>query len=123
MGSSNEMNRLVACVAFSGDLNPNASAAAVALARQGYEVALMPERYRPLLCHPLDDFLEAFKRVRGNEEVIAKATSGMMDEVNAIVDAFGGDCFESGAVEDDYIADFCGLIRDDRATAADKQQA
>ena len=123
MGSSNEMNRLVACVAFSGDLNPNASAAAVALARQGYEVALMPERYRPLLCHPLDDFLEAFKRVRGNEEAIAKATSGMMDEVNAIVDAFGGDCFESGAIEDDYIADFCGLIRDDRVTAADKQQA
>ena len=50
MGSSNEMNRLVACVAFSGDLKPNASAAAVALARQGYEVALMPERYRPPVC-------------------------------------------------------------------------
>ena len=33
MGISNEMNRLVACVAFSGDLNPNASAAAVALVR------------------------------------------------------------------------------------------
>ena len=118
MGSSNEINRLVACVAFSGDLKPDASAAAVALARQGYEVALMPERYRPLLCHPLDDFLEAFKRVRGNED---EAASGMMDAVNAIVDAFGGDCFESGAVEDDYITDFCGLTRDDRA--ADKQQA
>ena len=25
MGSSNEMNRLVACVAFSGDLKPNAA--------------------------------------------------------------------------------------------------
>ena len=47
----------------------------------------------------------------------------MMDEVNAIVDAFGGDCFESGAIEDDYIADFCGLIREDRAIAVDKQQA
>ena len=123
MGSSNEMNRLVACVAFSGDLNPNVSAAAVALARQGYEVALMPERYRPLLCHPLDDFLEAFKRVRGNEEAITRATSGMMDEVNSIVDAFGGDCFESGAVENDYIADFCGLARGDRVTATNKQQA
>jgi hypothetical protein len=115
------MKRLVACVAFGGDLNPNASAAAVALAQQGYEVALMPERYRLLLCHPLNDFLEAFRRVRGNEEAIARATSGMMDEVNAIVDAFGGDCVEAGAVEDDYIADFCGLTRDDRVTAADKQ--
>jgi hypothetical protein len=36
---------------------------------------------------------------------------------------FGGDCFESGAVEGDYIADFCGLTQDDRVTAADKQQA
>jgi hypothetical protein len=85
-------------------------------------VALMPERYRPLLCHPLDDFLEAFKRVRGNEEAIARATSEMMASVTAIVDAFGGDCFESGAVEDDYIADFCGLTQNDRVTAADKQQ-
>ena len=34
-----------------------------------------------------------------------------------------GRLLESGAVEDDYIADFCGLIRDDRAIAVDKQQA
>jgi hypothetical protein len=119
----NEMKRLVACVVFSGELNPNANAAAVALARRGYEIALMPARYRPLLGHPLDDFLEASKRVRGGAEAITRATSEMMEEVAAIVDVFEGNCFESGAVEDDYVADFCGLTRDDRATAADKQQA
>jgi hypothetical protein len=115
----NEM-KLVACVAFSGELNPNANAAAAALGRRGFEVVLMPERYRPLLDHPLDDFLEASKRVRSEGAI---AASEMMEEVAAIVDAFGGDCFESGAVEDDYVADFCGLTRDDRVTAADKQQA
>jgi hypothetical protein len=120
---SDEMKRLVACVAFSGDLNPNASAAAVALARQGYEVALMPERYRPLLCHPLDDFMEVFRHVRGDEEAIARATSGMMDEVNAVVDAFGGSCFEAGPAENGYVPEFCGLTRDDRVTVADEQQA
>jgi hypothetical protein len=117
-------DRLVACVAFSGDLKPNVSAAAVTLARCGYEVALMPERYRPLLGHPLDDFLEAFKRVRGNEETIARATSGMMDEVNAIVDGFGGACHECGVAEDGYVAEFCGLTRDELSPAeVDKQQA
>ena len=48
--------RLTATVIFArGDLDPDVSAAMIALARAGFAVTAMPEAYRPLLCHPRDD--------------------------------------------------------------------
>jgi hypothetical protein len=50
--------KLIARGVFSGELNPDPESAAADLRRAGYEVFMMPDQ-RPLLCHPLDDFIEA----------------------------------------------------------------
>jgi hypothetical protein len=94
-------------------------AAAVALARLGYEVVLMPERFRPMLCLWRDDFLEASKRVNGSSfAAVMREADKMMDEVNDIVDRFGGHCVECGYVPDEHIPGFFGLVEEERRNPA-----
>jgi hypothetical protein len=52
-----EKVRIMGAIAFSGELNPDPSSAAVALRRAGFEVSMMPEKFRSRLTHPEDDFL------------------------------------------------------------------
>jgi hypothetical protein len=51
------MTRLMALAVFSGDLNPDPDAAAEELRRAGYTIHRLPSHH-PILCHPLDDFIE-----------------------------------------------------------------
>lgn len=104
------LTRLVAGVAFTGDLDPDPHSAAAILARKGYWVTLMPEQYRPQLeGHPQDDFLEAMKIVSGDVSAHADA---MQDEIEAIVFGLEGWCFDCWPVAEDYLAEFCGLAQD-----------
>ena len=91
--------RLVAHICFSGDCDgPNdPAAAAVALCRHGFEVSLLPEKYRPLLAVPGDDFLEASKNVSAaGDDDVQGLIDGMWAEVERLVIPFGGDVFECG---------------------------
>jgi hypothetical protein len=86
--------RLLANIAFGGDLPQlNVDAAAEALRKAGYDVHRAPEKYRERYDHPLDDFIEAY--IEGDDE------SAVMDEINALVEAYGGLCHECGSVEPD----------------------
>jgi hypothetical protein len=79
--------KVVAQVCFPGDpsYHSDPAGAAVALARQGFEVTLMPERYRAMLDVPGDDHLEASKRVLGVDFAVLMDEAGkVMDEVDAI---------------------------------------
>jgi hypothetical protein len=113
--------KVIVLVCFSGNLPGDPDGAAVALARQGFEVALMPERYRAMLDVPGDDFLEASKRVPGDitkdsdcDNLLDEAIK-VHDEVEAIVGRFGGQCYECGPEDDDYVAEFCGLTELERS--------
>jgi hypothetical protein len=44
-----EKVRIMGAIAFSGELNPDPSSAAVALRRAGFEVTMMPEKFRSRL--------------------------------------------------------------------------
>ena len=48
---------ILATIVFSGDLDPDPAAAAVALARAGFWVTMMPEKARSQLAHPRDDIM------------------------------------------------------------------
>ena len=88
--------RLKATVAFSGEmtmtlLGPRDPAgAAAALREAGYEVVMMPEKFRSRLGHPGDDFIEVTKRIVGDD--VYQAIDAMMDDVNTIVERYGGNC-------------------------------
>ena len=71
--------RLMATVVFSGELDPDPAAAAAALRKAGYEVVMMPEKFRSRLDHPRDDFMEVTKRIVGDE--VEQAIDAMMDDV------------------------------------------
>jgi hypothetical protein len=108
---------LMAKVAFSGEFGDpewttadwpevelDVDAAADELRKAGYEVYRLPDKYGGRLAHPLDDFLEL--RIEGvDDDTLMKA---IMDEVNAIVDRYGGLCDECGPIEPDRtpFADF-----------------
>jgi hypothetical protein len=81
---------IVGHIVFSGDLSPNPDAAAIALRKAGYTVARMPERFRPRLYHPSDDFMLASTGGLVSDEY--KVARAVIDEINAIVDGFGGTC-------------------------------
>src|SRR6516162_4674158 len=91
--------RIMGTIAFSGDLDPDPDSAAVALRKAGFEVTMMPEKFRSRLAHPQDDFIEASKDGTDDE----KTVGAIMDEINAIVDRYEGLCGECGSIPSDHI--------------------
>jgi len=51
--------RIIGTIAFSGELDADPSSAAIALRRAGFEVTMMPEKFRSRLAHPEDYIMEA----------------------------------------------------------------
>jgi hypothetical protein len=92
-------------IAFTGDLDPDLSAAAVALRRAGFELTMMPEKFRSYLTHPDDYFMEA--SIAGTQD--DKSISAIMNQINAIVDRYKGYCWECGPILSDHVP-FEGLF-------------
>ena len=106
--------RLMATAVFGGELDPDVDAACDALLKAGFAVTRMPERLRPLLYLPNDDFIEAYKDVAMEEDCCCTrqiegflpsdcACSIMMDEINKIVKDYGGLCDECGPIDHTYV--------------------
>jgi len=107
--------RLMATAVFSGELDPDVVAACVALENAGFAVTRMPERLRPLLCLPNDDFIEAYKDVSMEEDCCCTrqiegailpldcACSMMMREIDKIVKDYGGSCPEGGPIDHTHV--------------------
>ena len=93
--------RLKATVVFCGETDPDPAAAAAALREAGYEVVMMPEKFRSRLVHPRDDFIEVTKRIVGDE--VNQAIDAMMDDVDTIVDRYGGMCDDGGQIDEDHV--------------------
>jgi hypothetical protein len=89
----------LATIAFSHDLDPDPGAAFVALRRAGFEVTMMPEKFRSLLAHPEDDFMEV--SIEGTDD--DKVVDAIINEINTIVDCCGGLCFECGPIPSDRL--------------------
>jgi hypothetical protein len=87
---------------FCGNLDPDPDAAERDLRRVGYTVARMPDRLRPFLYHPQDDFLKAYIDVTVDVDDRMKTSSVVMDDIQKIVDEYGGACMECGAEPQDY---------------------
>ena len=58
------------------------------------------EEFRPRLAHPEDDFMEASIDATDDD----KTVDAIMDEINAIVDRYGGLCCECGPIPSEHIA-------------------
>jgi hypothetical protein len=99
--------RIMGAICFAGgdDLAPDPSGAAVALRRAGFEVSMMPEKFRPRLGHPDDYFMEA--SIAGTHD--DKSMHAIWDEINAIVNRYHGDCWECGPILSDHVP-FEGLF-------------
>jgi hypothetical protein len=101
---------IVGHIVFSGDLSPNPDAAAVALRKAGFTVARMPERFRPRLYHPSDDFMQAtIGGLISDEYKVARA---VRDEIDAIVDGFGGTCDRCDICPPDHALSFDELFEE-----------
>jgi hypothetical protein len=94
--------RIVGHVVFGGDVDPDPDAAAIDLRLAGFEVARMPDRLRPFVYHPRDDFLKAYKDVTIDVDDRMQTSSVVMDDIEKIVDQYGGYCMECGAEPPDY---------------------
>jgi hypothetical protein len=84
-------------IAFAGDLDQDADGAEIALRRAGFHVTRMPDKLRPGLAHPEDEFMEASKAGTDADAI------AIMYEIDAIVKPFGGLCDEVGAVASDHV--------------------
>ena len=94
--------RIMGAICFAGG---DPSGAAVALRRAGFEVTMMPERFRPYLGEPDDYFMEASKAGTHDD----KSIRAIMNEIDAIVDRYQGDCWEGGPMLSDHVP-FDGLF-------------
>jgi hypothetical protein len=97
-GANMSETRIIGTIAFSGDLNPDPSSAAVGLRKAGFEVTMMPKKFRSRLAHPEDYFIEA--SIDGTDD--DKIVDAIMDEINAIVDGYGGLWCECGPMPPGY---------------------
>jgi hypothetical protein len=93
--------RLMATVVFSGDLDPDPAAAAAALRKAGYEVVMMPEKFRKPLDHPRDDFMEVTKCIVGDE--VEQAIDAMMADVEVLVRRYGAMCNDCGQINEHHV--------------------
>ena len=98
-GKQMQNARINGSIVFSGELDPDPSAAAVALRRAGFEVTMMPEKFRSRLAHPEDDFIEA--AIDGTDD--DRIVGAIRDEINAIVERYGGLCCVCGPMPSDYV--------------------
>jgi len=85
-------------VAFDGygDDPPDVDGAEIALRRAGFHVIRMPEKLRSRGL-PLDDFLLAMRDGPNDDKFV----SAVWDEIDAIVDRYGGDICECGLIKSD----------------------
>jgi hypothetical protein len=115
-----QMNRqkIMGSIVFSGDLDPNPDAAADALQCAGFAITRLPEKLRPLLDHPQDDFFEAVIELSYDEEVL----DAIYSEIEATVHVHGGMCRSIGPVETDYIP-FSDIFGRRIASADDPRRA
>ena len=74
--------RIMGAIAFSGNVDPDPIGAAAALRRAGFEVTMMPERFRAYLDHPDDYFMEA--SIAGTHDDKACVRSGMRSTRSSI---------------------------------------
>ena len=79
-----------------GDNDPDGAAAA--LRRAGFHVTRMPASFRSRLEFPLDDWMLVTIDVLTDDD---KVLIAVMREVGAIVDRYGGDFSECGAIPSD----------------------
>ena len=107
-GRHQMQKHLKATVAFSGEMDHDPAGAAAdparaaaALREAGYEVVMMPEKFRSRVGHPGDDFIEVTKRIVGDD--VYQAIDAMMDDVNTIVERYGGNCDNGGQIDEDYV--------------------
>ena len=121
---------MMASIAFSGefgdpewtndpkfDIRLDVDAAAAELRQAGFEVFRLPDKYRGRMkssgqTHPLDDFVEV--RFDGAND------PDVMNEINAIVQKYGGDCFARGPIEPGE-EPFADLFAEDRRNDAEKK--
>jgi len=88
--------KVTGTVIFSDGCNPDVEGAMAELRRHGFAVLRMPEKFRPLLYAPKDDFAQVWKpadlssddygKLPADEQEIVLA---IMDEANDIVACFG----------------------------------
>jgi hypothetical protein len=109
LGANMSDTRIIGTIAFSGELDPDLSSAAIALRKAGFEVTMMPEECRSRLAHPEDYFMEA--SIHGTYD--DKIVDAIMDEINAIVDDYGGLCCECGPIPSDHVP-FEGIFQPQR---------
>jgi hypothetical protein len=112
--------RIMGAICFAGgdDLAPDPSGAAVALRRAGFEVTMMPERFRPYLAEPDDYFMEASKAGTHDD----KSIRAIKNEISAIVGRYKGDCWEWGPILSDHVP-FEGLFDKAEKESAMKKAA
>jgi hypothetical protein len=92
-------SKIVGIIGFSGnDKGRNPDACADALRAAGFAVTRMDERYNRLMEIPPgipgDEVMEAVK---------AGTVDDVWEEIDEIVEPFGGDCNEAGEISDDHI--------------------
>jgi hypothetical protein len=84
-------------VAFSGYDPPGSpDGAEIALRQAGYEVMRMPAAFRSRMEFPKDDFLLVTTEIREDRVWDSAVMRHVMNEINAIVDRYGGDLSECG---------------------------
>jgi hypothetical protein len=96
--------KIMATIVFTGDLDPDPDGAAAALRRAGYQVRRMPEKFRPTLAHPRDDFIEALIDIDIDSDG-DKIIDAIWKEIDSIVDndQYAAMCIQCGFVAANYI--------------------
>jgi hypothetical protein len=100
--------KLMTLAIFGGGLlgpgfEPDVDAAAAEVQQAGYEVLRLPDKYRKYLYHPLDDFFEVYIEAPDDPEDVDEAIRAMTEEVDEIIDKYGGLCDCTGPVRPGHI--------------------
>jgi hypothetical protein len=104
----------MATVAFSGDSKElDVETAAIELLKAGFRLRLLPERYVPILGHPLDNFIEATIEVPEAEAEVEIWERKAWKQVNMIVRQYGGDCCQFGPVDEASYRPFWDVFRNE----------